>query len=404
MHFRKTLLTLLTVSLAGGPLCLAEARADERSAEPAAPATSIDAAIRQQMREGGLVGVGAAVIVDGKVAWRGAYGLADRESGRPFTTATVMNIASISKTVVGAAMMRAQEEGKLSVDADIDGYLPFQVRNPRHPDIPVTLRQIATHTSSITDRWDVYAASYHFGRNAPQPLGDFLRGYFVPGGAAYSPENYNASAPGTERDYSNIGAGLAGYIIERTTGQPLDRYTEDRIFRPLGMDSTHWRLQPRDLREGATLYLSQDGIAVALQPYSITTWPDGGLRTSVDDLSKFFIALLGGGQANGVRILKKQSVDDMLRLQFTPQNKPSNVNVAEKNSGLFWQTKYSTRYVGHGGSDPGLKTEMLATPDLRAGIVLFANTAGPETDKAYEAILKLLFARAKALSESGASR
>ncbi|AKC81513.1 beta-lactamase [Xanthomonas arboricola] len=356
------------------------------------------------MREGGLVGVAAAVIVDGKVAWRGAYGLADRESGRPFTTKTVMNIASISKTVVGAAMMRAQEEGKLSVDADIDAYLPFQVRNPRYPSAPITLRQIATHTSSITDRWDVYAASYHFGRNAPQPLGEFLRGYLVPGGPDYNPKNYNASAPGTERDYSNIGAGLAGYIIERTTGQPLDRYTEDRIFRPLGMDSTHWRLQPSDLSEGATLYLSRDEIAVALQPYTGTTWPDGGLRTSVDDLSKFFIALLDGGQANGVRILNRSSVDDMLRLQFTPESKPSNVNVAEKNSGLFWQTKFNTKYVGHGGSDPGLKTEMLATPDLRTGIVFFTNTAGPDTEKAYVAILKLLFAHARALSGSEAAR
>jgi CubicO group peptidase (beta-lactamase class C family) len=404
MHVRTTLLTLLAMSLAGGPRVLAEARAAEPSAEPAASATSIDAAIRQQMREGGLVGVGAAVIVDGKVAWRGAYGLADRESGRPFTTATVMNIASISKTVVGAAMMRAQEEGKLSVDADIDGYLPFQVRNPRHPDIPITLRQIATHTSSITDRWDVYAASYHFGRNAPQPLGDFLRGYFLPGGADYSPENYNASAPGAERDYSNIGAGLAGYIIERTTGQPLDRYAEDRIFRPLGMASTHWRLEPSDLKQGATLYLSQDGIAVALQPYTGTTWPDGGLRTSVDDLSKFFIALLDGGQANGVRILKESSVEDMLRLQFTAAHKPANVDIAEKNSGLFWQTKFNTKYVGHGGSDPGLKTEMLATPDLRTGIVFFTNTAGPDTEKAYVAILKLLFAQAQALKGPDTAR
>jgi CubicO group peptidase (beta-lactamase class C family) len=404
MHFRRTLLTTLVISLVGGPYSLLEARAATHRAEPAAQAVSIDDAIGQQMREGGLVGVAAAVIVDGKVAWRGGYGWADRESGRPFTTSTVMNVASISKTVVGAAMMRAQEEGKLSVDADIDGYLPFQVRNPRHPATPITLRQIATHTSSITDRWDVYAASYHFGRNAPQPLDEFLRGYFVPGGADYSPENYNASVPGTERDYSNIGAGLAGYIVERRTGQPLDRYTEERIFRPLGMDSTHWRLQPSDLSEGATQYLLQDGIAVALQPATGTTWPDGGLRTSVDDLSTFFIALLNGGQGDAARILKKSSVDEMLRLQLTSQNKPSNVDIAEKNSGLFWQTKFNTKYVGHGGSDPGLKTEMLATPDLRTGIVFFTNTAGPETDKAYVAILKLLFARAEALSASGPAR
>lgn len=197
--------------------------------------SSIDDRIRREMTEGGLVGVAAAIIVDGKVVWRGGYGLADRESGRAFTTDTVMNVASISKTFVGAAMMLAQEEGKLSIDADINTYLSFPVKNPNHPAQPITLRQIATHTSSITDRWPIYAARYHFGRNSPEPLAQFLQGYLAPGGADYSPASYLPAAPGTERDYSNIGAGLAGYIVERTTRQSLDTYTERRIFKPLGM-------------------------------------------------------------------------------------------------------------------------------------------------------------------------
>lgn len=89
----------------------------------------------------------------------------------------------------------------------------------------------------------------------------------------------------------------------------------------------------------------------------------------------------------------------MLRLQFTAASKPLNVDIAEKNSGLFWQTKFNTKYVGHGGSDPGLKTEMLATPDLRTGIVFFTNTSGAETEKAYVAILKALFEHAEALRQ-----
>lgn len=403
MPSRSCAVVLLTLLSVLGPWPVARAQAPASVPPPPAEA-SIDQAIQAQMREGGLVGVAAAVIVDGKVAWRGAYGFADRETQRPFTTATVMNIASISKTVVGAAMMRAREEGRLDLDADIQSYLPFRVRNPHHPAVPITLRQLATHTSSITDRWEVYAANYHVGRNAPQPLGDFLKGYFTPGGADYGPENFLDAAPGSTREYSNIGAGLAGYAIESVTGQPLERYARERIFGPLGMDSTHWHLQPSDQRHGATLYLSQDGIAVALQPYTVTTWPDGGIRTSVDDLSRFFIALLQGGRVDEVRILKQASVDEMLRLQFTAEHKPANVDLAEKNSGLFWQTKFNTRYVGHGGSDPGLKTEMLASPDLRTGVVLFTNTAGADTDKAYVGILKLLFARADALAAARPKR
>src|SRR5688572_20039078 len=80
-------------------------------AESIAPERAIDSEIRRTMEEGGLVGLAAAIIVDGKVVWTGAYGFADRERGTPFTTDTVLNVASVSKTVVGAAMMRAVEEG-----------------------------------------------------------------------------------------------------------------------------------------------------------------------------------------------------------------------------------------------------------------------------------------------------
>lgn len=111
------------------------------------------------------------------------------------------------------------------------------------------------------------------------------------------------------------------------------------------MNSTHWRLRPDSTAQDATLHISQDGIAVAIQPYDVTTWPDGGVHTSVEDPSRFFIALLNGG------------------------------------------------------SDPGLKTEMLATPDLRTGIVFFTNTSGAETGKAYVVILKALFEHAEALRQ-----
>lgn len=398
---RQAVAVLLAFALCTSSLVVS-AQSHEPRLEPttAKSVEALDDSIQREMIKGGIVGLAAAVVVDGKVVWRQGYGYADRESGRPFTPQTVMNIASISKTVVGAAMMRAQEQGKLNLDKDISTYLPFEVRNPHHPNSPITLRQLATHTSSVSDRWDWYSKSYHFGRNAPENLGDFLQSYLEPTGANYRPDNFISSAPGSEREYSNVGAGLAAYVVEQVTKQSLDQYTQAQLFAPLGMASTHWRLQPDDLKQGATLYLLQDDIPIAIQPYSMTTWPDGGLRTSVDDLSRFFIALLQGGQVDGVRVLEKKSVDDMLRLQFTPTQKPKNVNVAEKNSGLFWQTKFNTKYVGHGGSDPGLKTEMLATPDLKTGVVLFSNSSGSQTEEPFDAILQLLFSRASSLRVS----
>ncbi len=382
------------------PVALAPTYAVAQAApavDPAPADASIDARIRQQMAEGGIVGIAAAIILDGKVAWRAGYGHANREAGTPFTPQTVMNIASISKTVTGAAMMRAVEQGQLSLDADIQAALPFPLRNPHRPGQPITLRQLATHTSGITDRPAVYLRGYHFGRDAPQPLGAFLAGYFVPGGDDYSVGNFLDVAPGSHREYSNIGAALAGLAVEHATGQSLDAYTRQHFFAPLGMTRTRWFMADAPMDDHATLYVSQDGMPLPIEPYGLVTWPDGGLRTSVDDLSRFFIALLQGGEYAGTRVLSRESVREMLRLQFTATHKPDNVDVAEKNSGLFWQTKFNTRYVGHGGGDPGVRTEMLATPALDTGVIVFTNTSGDDSVKAYVAILDALWAHAETL-------
>ena len=85
------------------------------------------------MDEAGIVGLGAAIIVDKKVVWMKGYGFADRARAVPFTPDTVMNIGSISKTFTGVALMHAVQEGKLSLDEDINAYLPFKVVNPHYP-------------------------------------------------------------------------------------------------------------------------------------------------------------------------------------------------------------------------------------------------------------------------------
>lgn len=365
-----------------------------------APA-GIDARIQARMAEAGLVGVGAAVIIDRKVAWSKGYGFADKQRGVPFTPDTVMAIGSISKTFTGVAMMQAVQDGRLSLDEDINRYLPFKVVHPVFPEARITLRQLATHTSGITDRWAVYERLYHWGGDAPETLGDFLPGYLAVGGKDYAPENFVPHAPGTHRDYSNIGAALAGYIVERAVGEPLNIYTRRTIFAPLRMARSGWLLSEVPADAHATLYVAQDGFSIPLPPYGLTTYPDGGVRTSVAELSRFFIALLGGGQYEGARILQPASVAEMTRLQYTAANKPGNIVLAEKNSGLFWATKYDGRFVGHGGSDPGVRTEMLATPEGDVAVVLFTNTSLPERDgKVYAELFKDVWEHAQALKSA----
>lgn len=384
--------------LAGALLALS---APAAAIDPGNADAALDAIIAREMDEAGMVGVGAAIIVDGKVAWMKGYGQADRERGLPFTPRTVMNIGSISKTFTGVAMLQAVEDGRLDLDAGIGRYLPFKVANPHWPAAAITLRQLATHTSSIADRWPVYSATYHYDGETPEPLGAFLAGYLAPGGKDYAPENFLEGKPGTHREYSNIGAGLAGYVVEQATGQTLGAYAKQRIFAPLGMRDTAWSLAGVDRARHARLYVAQDGLSIPIPLYEGTTYPDGGVRTSVADLSRFFVALLGDGSVDSRRILAKASVAELRRFQFDAANKPDNVDLAEKNSGLFWATKFNTSRVGHGGSDPGLKTEMLANRTGDIGVILFTNTSlGEEGGGHYVAIFRALWARAEQLKAS----
>lgn len=336
----------------------------------------IDSFIKQRMQESGIVGLGAAIIINKEVVWMKGYGYADQINQVPFTPNTIMNIASISKTFVGVSIMRAVEDNKLSLDEDINNYLPFRVVNPFYPNEKITLRNLATHTSGLTDRPSVYNKTYYYGSDSPVPLGEFLKAYFVPGGKHYSPKNFLKVKPGTHREYSNIAAGLAGYIVETVTGEKLNVYSKRHIFIPLKMNNTGWFLSEIDLTNHSKQYEKKRNKLKTIPLYGQSTYPDGGVRSSISELSKFFIALLNEGEYQGARILKKESVEEMLRFQFTADHKPDNVNLKEpdKNSGIFWATKRDVTMIGHSGTDSGVKTEMLSNLSKEVGVILFSNT------------------------------
>jgi len=142
------------------------------------------------------------------------------------------------------------------------------------------------------------------------------------------------------------------------------------------MDDTGWLLSDIDLTTHSKLYEIEEEEIKPIQLYGLTTYPDGGLRTSVSSLSKFFVALLNKGKYKGARILKEASADEMLRFQYTPANKPENIDLENpnKNCGIFWETKRDVTLMGHSGSDPGVKADMLSDLPKEVGVIIFMNT------------------------------
>jgi CubicO group peptidase (beta-lactamase class C family) len=343
----------------------------------------IDTVIENHMKSFGIVGLGAAIILDKKLVWSKGYGYADKQKKLPFTPNTILNIASITKTITGACLMHVVEEGKVSLDEDINQYLPFKAINPNYPSEKITLRNLATHTSGITDRSPVYDDSYHYGGDSPEPLGDFLKNYFSPEGKYYSKDNFIKFKPGSHKHYSNIGAGLAGYIIELKTGEKLNEYSKRIIFEPLKMKDTGWLLTEVKLENHSKLYTQERDSIESVPLYGLTTYPDGGVRTSVSDLSRFFICLLNDAELDGTRILKKESVEEMKRPQFGERIKPDSIDFAKKNAGIFWGIENGSM-VGHSGGDPGVMTGMHYDNSKKIGVILFINTMPKEGRKAFE--------------------
>lgn len=340
----------------------------------------LDRCIARTVERRDLAGLAVAVVVDDEIAFSQGYGYANIAEQQPVTPDTPFALASITKAVTATALMQAVEAGDLDLDAPVGDVVGFPVENPNRPGERITLRHLATHTSGIIDS-DAYDDSYAPGD--PQiALGDFLQGYLVPGGVTYSADaNFAADGPGTRFEYSNIGAGLAGYAVEAATGTRLDHYTQASIFDPLGMTHAGWFLADfDDISQIATPYQVSDEGHVALEQYGFPTYPDGLLRASANDLATFMAAIMNGGELHGVRILEAETVAAMLAPQF-PDAQVDFFKRAVEYPG-FEQDIFWFRYrgwIGHDGGDDGVITFMHYDPQTSVGVVVLINQSDMDT-------------------------
>jgi CubicO group peptidase (beta-lactamase class C family) len=345
----------LSIAAGAASLGLAPRALARREAAGAETEADLDDFVRRQMRAGRLPGLGAAIVMDGEIAWARGYGLANIPRDVPAGPDVEFMLASVSKTVTAVAAMQAVEDGVLDLDTDVNDVLPFAVRNPRFPDDAITLRMLLTHTASLRDNWQVLTEIYTPG-DSPVPLGAFLAEYFVPGGRHYDAErNFLVSAPGTDYRYCNEGVALAALLVEAAAGVGFDARCEERIFAPLGMDQTSWHLAGLERRDVAMpyRYVRSAERYRRYGQYGYPDYPDGQLRTSARQLARFLLAFIGLGEFAGVRILQEATVREMRRSQV-PDVVPG--------QGLVWYVWHrgGERLLGHNGGDSGVATQIVA--------------------------------------------
>lgn len=334
-----------------------------------------------------------------KVLFQKGYGHADLESKRPFSPNTLLNIGSISKTVIGVALVQLVEEGKLSWDTDINTILPFPVRNPRFPDAPITVKHLATHSSGIEDTKAYGNGCYvlvepmpkdltaipksdrkelkAIRNNKMRPTADFLQDYLVPGRDHFKKKNFNAYSPGSRYAYTNIGAALAALVVEKVNGQEYRSYTTEQIFKPLGMTSTGRRFEDIDMDKHTTSYY-RNGVPVP--KYTLITYADGGVLSSCEDLATYLQQMMRAHFKTSY-FLSPNASKTLLEVQFEDEEEG-------ERSGTFWEINSKDK-IGHNGGNPGIFTYIQFDPKTKVGLVFVTNTSAYQDPVAINGFKKI---------------
>ncbi len=319
--------------------------------------------------------VGGAVIVnrDGETLYAFYYGADAKYNGRPVDGETVYKAASLTKMITAVGVMQLKEAGRLDLDAPLTWGEGTPIRNPRFPDVPVTLRQALTHTTSLLGDAP-YRAAPKWEKITPEQNRYFSK-----------------YAPGTHYEYANLNGGILGSAIERASGQSLNDYMAEHVFAPLGVNAAyaaHLLPDPSPLSRTYTAdgliymraekYLEEDRAG-----YEDTCDPDnhyhtsvGSLYISLNGLEKLGQALACGGIADGVRLLSPQGTAEMradqrdVRGTTVTGESPYGLAVCRFTAGD------GRAWYGHQGRWDGLLSDRFVNPDSRTAVVLVMNGVG----------------------------
>ncbi|MFK7784321.1 MAG: serine hydrolase domain-containing protein [Crocinitomicaceae bacterium] len=289
-------------------------------------------------------------------------------------------IASISKVVTATALLQLYEDGAFGLDEPINNYLPFSVTVPGYSQ-QITFRMLLTHTSGIADNDVVMDAQYYYNQDPPISLASFIENYLEVGGTFYDEyDNFHDFEPGTQFEYSNIGSAVIGVLVENISGLDFNTYCKDNIFTPLGMTNTSWRLN-EITQTIVTPYDFLNGSNQVIQHYTNTDYPNGGLRTTVQDLHKLLIAFENAGMSNGHPLLESSTIDAMMSAQF--------INSQGETVGLHLYLDEETNTWGHDGGEQGVATIMGFNPTSKVGAIVFTNQGEADLDGLFEEAYKL---------------
>ena len=316
----------------------------------------LDGIVPLQLERDDIAGATIAVVKDGKLLFAKGYGYADYEKKKPVSAEeTLFRPGSTAKLFTWTAVMQLVEQGKLDLDRDVNAYLDFKI--PDAYGQPITLKNILTHTPGFEEQIkDLFTV----GSESPN-LGAYLKTH-IPG---------RIYPPGTVPAYSNYGAALAGYIVERVSGRPFNEYIEENIFKPLGMAHSTFR-QPLPPALAPTMSNGYQLASDEPKPFEVVVpFPAGSLSSTAADMARFMLAHLQDGQLGDARILRAETARLMHSRLFALD--PAANAMAY---GFYEESRNGYRIIGHAGDTLYFHSDLHLIPDAGVGFFVSHNSLG----------------------------
>jgi CubicO group peptidase (beta-lactamase class C family) len=319
-------------------------------------------AMKDALDKANVPGAGVALVSNGQLLWCGGLGKADIASGRDVSCDTEFRVGSISKSFVALALLKLQEEGKINLEARLQDVAPeIPVQNQWEPTNPVRIVNLLEHTAGFDDM--EAAEIYNSHDRYDYPMLEVFKRFREPQIVRWP--------PGTRMSYSNPGYGIAGYLIEKITGEPFDRYIRETILRPLGMTNADFPFTDANKSLFATPYDGDPPHALGGYPY-IYLRPAGDLKASPGELAKLVQFLLRRGKAGDSQLFRPESILRMESVESTLAAK----NGLRLGYGLANYSEVVGGVVthGHDGGIDGFISSYRYMPEQNWGYVVLLNS------------------------------
>ena len=320
-------------------------------------AAYFDGMIPSEMERADIAGVVLVVVKDGQILFERGYGLADVKAGRAVDPdKTLFRPGSISKLFTWTSVMQLVEAGKIDLDADVNRYLDCKV--PPYGGKPITMRQLMTHSPGFADASkDLFPPDLAHLKTLSRMCEVAMPARIFP--------------PGTVPAYSNYGASLAGYIVQRVSGERFEDYVAHHIFAPLGMTHSTFE-QPLPNGWSANMSKGYRTASGRPGPFELVQMPPAGaLSTTGSDLSRFMIAHLQDGEYQGQRILDAKTAQYMHSLRFQPAPSLPGMDL-----GFYQEPANGHRVIGHAGDTGLFHSDLHLYLDDHVGLYISLNSAG----------------------------